>query len=252
MKNIRNKKNIVLGVIPARYNSTRFPGKPLININGKTMIQRVYEQAKKSKLLFDVIVATDNKRIFDCVNSFGGNVMLTSKKHKSGTDRICEVAEKFKAELYVNIQGDEPFIAPDNIDKAIRPLIENSDINVSTLAIKMTSEKEIRDFNKVKVVFDSNNFAMYFSRSVIPFERDGVTKLEVTQRVPGNERVDYYKHIGLYVYRGSFLEKYKNMKQTKLELVEKLEQLRILENGEKIKVILTNKDSQSVTKTSPC
>jgi 3-deoxy-manno-octulosonate cytidylyltransferase (CMP-KDO synthetase) len=197
------------------------------------MIQQVYEHASKSKYLSKVIVATDDKRIFDCVNRFGGNVMMTSQKHKSGTDRICEVIKRIKANIVVNIQGDEPFIDCKNIDKAIEPLIRDKEINVSTLAIKIKDTKETSDPNKVKVVFNKDGYALYFSRSVIPFGRDKI-------------KADYYKHIGLYVYRVSFLKKYMNMKQTKLEKSEKLEQLRILEYGERINVILTDKDSFSI------
>jgi 3-deoxy-manno-octulosonate cytidylyltransferase (CMP-KDO synthetase) len=197
------------------------------------MIQQVYEHSKKSKFLKDVIVATDDKRIFDCVLNFGGNVIMTSKKHKSGTDRIGEVIKKINADIVVNIQGDEPFIDYKNIDKAIKPFISDSTVNVSTLAVRIKNKKEIDDPNKVKVVFDENNFALYFSRSAIPFNRD-------------NANTEYYKHIGLYVYRTGYLKKYKNLKQTKLEKSEKLEQLRILENGEKIKVVITNKDSFSI------
>jgi 3-deoxy-manno-octulosonate cytidylyltransferase (CMP-KDO synthetase) len=204
-----------------------------LEISGKPMIQQVYEHARKSKYLNKVIVATDDNRIFNCVNEFGGNVIMTSLKHKSGTDRICELIKKIKADIAVNIQGDEPFIYYKNIDKAIEPLIKDREINVSTLAIKIKDKNEIFDSNKVKVVFDKNRYALYFSRSAIPFNRD-------------KERIDYYKHIGLYVYRVSFLKKYENMKQTKLEKSEKLEQLRILEYGEKIKVILTDKDSFSI------
>jgi 3-deoxy-manno-octulosonate cytidylyltransferase (CMP-KDO synthetase) len=229
----KTDKNIVIGVIPARYKSTRLQGKPLLEISGKPMIQQVYENTNKSKYLNEVIVATDDKRIYECVKNFGGKAMMTSVKHKSGTDRICEVIENVKADIIVNIQGDEPFIDFRNIDKAIEPLFKDKTINVSTLAIKIKNDKEISDPNKVKVVFDKNNFAIYFSRSVIPFDRD-------------NCNPDYFKHIGLYVYRKSFLLKYKSLKQTKLEFAEKLEQLRILENGERIKVVVTNRDSFSI------
>jgi 3-deoxy-manno-octulosonate cytidylyltransferase (CMP-KDO synthetase) len=197
------------------------------------MIHQVYEHSSKSKYLDKIIVATDDKRIYNCVKGFGGNVILTSGRHKSGTDRICEVIKKIKADIVVNIQGDEPFINYKNIDKTIEPLLKDKNVNISTLAIKIKEKKDILDPNKVKVVFDKNNFALYFSRSAIPFNRD-------------NFNIDYYKHIGLYVYRVSFLKKYENMKQSKLEKSEKLEQLRILENGEKIKVVLTNKDSFAI------
>jgi len=229
----KTDKNNVIGVIPARYKSTRLPGKPLLSIGGKPMIQRVYEQSKKSKYINEVIVATDDKRIFDCVTGFGGKAVMTSSKHKSGTDRICEAVKNINAEIVVNIQGDEPFIDYKNIDKAIEPLIKDRKLNVSTLAIKITDKKEINDPNKVKVVFDNNGYAMYFSRSAIPFNRDG-------------EKADYYKHIGLYVYRKNFLLRYGKLKQTGNEKAEKLEQLRISGHGEKIKVVLTNKDSISI------
>lgn len=229
----RINENIVIGVIPARYKSTRLPGKPLLEISGKPMIQCVYESAGRSKYLTEVIVATDDKRIYECVKNFGGKTVMTSAKHKSGTDRICEVIKNHKADIIVNIQGDEPFIDFKNIDKAIEPLLKDKTINISTLAIKIIDKKEISDPNKVKVVFDKNNYAIYFSRSVIPFDRD-------------NCKPDYFKHIGLYVYRKSYILKYINLKQTKLESAEKLEQLRILENGERIKVVVTKKDSFSI------
>lgn len=226
----------IIGIIPARYSSTRLPGKPLIQIKGKPMIQRVYEQSLKSKLINNVIVATDDKRIFDSVKKFGGEVMMTSSKHLSGTDRICEVAKKIKCDIVVNIQGDEPFIDPKNIDMAIKPLIDDRKINISTLACKFSDAIELIDVNKVKVVFDKKNFALYFSRNVIPY---CVNNLSV-------EKFKYYKHIGLYVYRKSFLLKFSKMKKSYLENAEKLEQLRILENGEQIKIVITKKDSLSV------
>lgn len=224
----------IIGVIPSRFASTRLLGKPLIDIKGKTMIQRVYEQAMKSKLLSDVIVATDNQLISNEVFKFGGKAVLTSEKHKSGTDRICEVIKKIKCDIIVNIQGDEPLLPPDNIDKAIEPLIKDSSLNVSTLAIKILDIKDVFDENIVKVVFDKDNNALYFSRSVIPYDRDKT------------ESPVYYKHIGLYVYKKEFLMTFKSLEQTNLEKSEKLEQLRILENGYKIKVVLTKKDSFSI------
>lgn len=225
----------IVGIIPARFASTRFPGKPLILIDGKPMIQRTYEQAVKSKLLSSVVVATEDKNIFDAVKKFDGNVVMTSVKHKSGTDRIAEAAAKMECDIVVNIQGDEPFIDPGNIDIAIRPLLEEKNLNVATLACKFTSAADLEDVNKVKVVFDKNYFAMYFSRNIIPYDVDDILTVE-----------NYFKHIGLYVYRKDFLLKFSKMKMSKLEKPEKLEQLRILENGEKIKVVLTNKDSVSI------
>jgi 3-deoxy-manno-octulosonate cytidylyltransferase (CMP-KDO synthetase) len=223
---------IITGIIPARFASTRFPGKPLIIIAGKTMIQRVYEQAFKSKLLSQVIVATDSKEIFDNVNSFGGNVVMTSKKHKTGTDRICEVVRKIKTDIIVNIQGDEPFINPMDIDNAIKPLLKDNTLNVSTLAVEL--KKDFHNVNKVKVVLDKNNNALLFSRTLIPDNFKSIAKLK------------YYKHLGLYVYRKNFLLKFNKTKQTNIELAESLEQLRILWMGEKIRVVLTKEDSISI------
>lgn len=232
---------IIAGIIPARYASTRLPGKPLLLIHGKPMIQRVYEQAKKAGLINTVIVATDDIRIYDCVKSFGGEVMMTSKKHQSGTDRLYEVAEKIKCDIVVNIQGDEPYIDPKNIDLAIEPLLADKRLDVSTLAIKIKDAADLKDINKVKVVIDKNNFALYFSRNCIPFDMDQKS----TKYFIIGKNV-FFKHIGLYVYRKSYLLKFAKMKTGYLEKMEKLEQLRILENGEKIKVILTKKDSMSV------
>jgi len=226
--------NKVIGVIPARYASTRFPGKPLIIIDGKPMVQHVWGQVKKSKLIDKLIVATDDKRIFNVVKGFGGEVVMTSHKHISGTDRIGEAVKKLQCDIVVNIQGDEPFIDPKNIDKAVQPLIEDKSLNVSTLCCKIIDKKEIYSPDVVKVVFDKNGYAIYFSRYGIPFDRDK----------SGN--ITYYKHIGLYVYRKSYLEKLIKIKHTKLELAEKLEQLRILESGERIKVIKTKIDSTSI------
>jgi len=225
----------IIAVIPARYDSTRFPGKPLVDIKGKPMIQHVYERVSKAKLIDRIIVATDDERIFDAVKNFGGEVMATSRKHQSGTDRICEVIKKVKGDIIVNVQGDEPGIAPLHIDKAVAPLLKDKKINISTLAVRIDDEKFLSDPNKVKVVFDKNNFAMYFSRSCIPFDAQ--------QNIKQN---DFYKHIGLYVYRRNFLLNLKKLKPSKLEQIEKLEQLRFLDNGEKIKVVIVNKESISI------
>ena len=233
-KSQKGKNNpLVIGVIPARYGSTRLPAKALAVIHGKPMIQHVYERCLKSRLLNEVMVATDDKRIYDAIMSFGGNVVMTSRKHKSGTDRIGEAVKNIKCDIVVNIQGDEPMISPANIDKAILPLIA-SRVNVSTLCKKISSAGEITNPSVVKVVKDKNGMALYFSRCPIPFNRDK------------SKNVTYYKHIGLYVYRKEYLSKLVQLKPSKLELAEKLEQLRILESGEKIKVVETNIDSHSV------
>jgi 3-deoxy-manno-octulosonate cytidylyltransferase (CMP-KDO synthetase) len=230
---LKKKKPNIIGVIPARWGSTRLPGKPLKMIGGKPMIMHVWERAIEAKLLDKVIVATDDIRIFNCVKYFGGEPVMTLKSHKSGTDRIGQIAEMYNYDIFVNIQGDEPFISPGNIDLAVKELINDKSLNVSTLCVKINDEKLINDPNAVKVVFDKNNYALYFSRSAIPYNRDGKKQI-------------YYKHIGLYAYRRKYLMKLINIIPTKLELAEKLEQLRILESGEKIKVIITNKDSISV------
>lgn len=218
----------VIGIIPVRFKSKRFPGKPLAIISGKPMVQHVYERAKKSKLLNDLIVATDDKRIFDKVKEFGGKVILTGE-YPTGTDRIAEVARKINTEIVVNIQGDEPVIDPEIIDDAVFPLIKDKKILVSTLVHKIKDKKELKNPNIVKVVLDKDNFVLYFSRSVIPYYKN-IIKI-------------FYKHIGIYVYRKDFLLKFVNMSQGKLEKAEELEQLRILENGYKIKAILTNYSS---------
>jgi 3-deoxy-manno-octulosonate cytidylyltransferase (CMP-KDO synthetase) len=223
---------IITGIIPARYGSTRFPGKPLAVIAGKPMIQRVYEQSSKSKLLDKVIVATDDKRIFNCVIDFGGKAVLTGKRHKTGTDRICEVIESVETEVVVNIQGDEPLINPSVIDSAVKPLIADRKLNVTTVAVEMKSD--INNPNKVKVVFDKNYNALYFSRSVIP------------SGVRNERKARYYKHLGIYAYRTEYLLKFSKLTPTPLERAESLEQMRIVEYGEKIRVVITKHDSISV------
>jgi len=232
----------ISAVIPARYGSTRFEGKPLADILGKPMIQYVYEGVCQSKLIDEVIVATDDQRILDAVKSFGGSVMMTSAAHPTGTDRVAEVAKKLKSEIIVNVQGDEPLIKGNIIDKAIRPLLTDDTLHMSTL---MTRIEEVRDWlnpHIVKVVVDQKNFALYFSRSPIPFPRDlQIGRLEShpfgTDR-PLPKRV--FKHIGVYVFRRKFLLGFSKMKPTPIEKLEKLEQLRALENGYRIKVTPVN------------
>lgn len=228
----------IIGIIPARYDSTRLPGKPLVDINGKPMIQRVYEQAKKSRLLTDVIVATDNRDILNAVISFGGKAVMTSSRHRSGTDRIREAMKYFQADIIVNLQGDEPYFNPRDIDKGIKPLLEDKKLSISTLAVKFDNAKDIQNPNKVKVVFDKNGYALYFSRSIIPYT-ENCTDLTI-------ENEKYYKHIGFYAYRKRFLANLPKLKRSYIEDKEKLEQLRFLENGERIKVVVTLNDSLSV------
>lgn len=232
---------MILGVIPARYGSSRLEGKPLADICGKPMIQHTYESALKSKLLDKVVVAVDDQRVYEVVKSFGGKVELTPANIQTGSDRIAFIARKFPdAEIIVNIQGDEPFIAGKMIDEALEPLLFDHDVNVSTLAKKITKVEELKNPSIPKVVFDYNNFALYFSRSPIPFVRDAKTNLE---RI---KMFDIYKHIGLYVYRRDALLKFTSLEPTDLEQIEKLEQLRMLENGFKIKIVTTEYDTISV------
>lgn len=215
-----------LGVIPSRYASTRLEGKPLKDICGHTMVEWVYKRALKSKL-DGVVVATDDERIVDEVKSFGGNVILTRKNHINGTSRIAEVCETYSDyDVIVNIQGDEPLIEPDMINSIIDSFIEDNTIPMSTLKYKLNDMAEIENPNAVKVVTDKNDFAIYFSRSVIPYPRN----LNM-----GN----YYKHVGIYGYKRDFVMEYSKMASTPLELSESLEQLRVLENGYKIKVLET-------------
>lgn len=216
----------VIGVIPARFHSTRLEGKPLKDINGKPMIQWVYEGAVRSDILDEVIVATDDERIIDVVRSFNGKAVMTSKEHSSGTDRVAEVAEKKDCDIVVNIQGDEPFISPGMIDEVARPLMDDPKINMGTLMHPIRSEEDLNNPNVVKVVCDKSGFALYFSRSLIPYPRH-------------REGFVAHEHIGIYSYRRDFLLLLKDMKQTCLEKIESLEQLRVLENGYKIKVIET-------------
>lgn len=235
----------VVAIIPARYASSRLKGKALLTIADKPMIQHVYERAKKASLVNNVIVATDDKKIFDAVEGFAGNAAMTSPLHRTGTDRIAEVADNMDAEIIVNVQGDEPLIEPEMIDEAIRPLLQSSDILMSTLKKKITDEDELKNPNIVKVVTDKEGFAIYFSRFPIPYVRAGSQKSSALGGRSQKKDI-HYKHIGLYVYRKDFLLKFAKMKPTSLEEAEKLEQLRALENGYKIKVIETQYSSIGV------
>ena len=219
-----------VAIIPARYASTRLSGKPLINILGKPMIQHVYERCKEAKTINRVLVATDDKRIFDAVEAFGGEAVMTSQAHETGTDRLAEVASNIDAELVVNVQGDEPLIKPEMIDEAVLPLLEDRSIVMGTLNSVLTDQDELSSPSVVKVVVDKNDNALYFSRHPIPYISD-------ISKKPG--RSVHYKHVGLYVFRREFLLKFAAMEPTPLERLEKLEQLRALENGYKVKVKTT-------------
>ncbi len=231
----------ITGVIPARYNSVRFPGKPLALIKGITMIERVYKKAIRSRYIDKIIIATDDERIEKCAKGFNADVIMTSVKHKTGTDRIYEAVKDSICDIVVNIQGDEPFIDPMNIDRAIKPFLNDQSLNVSTLAVRIKNVIDLPDHNKVKVVMDKNYNALYFSRNIIPYDtkNNPGLKLELKNNA-------YYKHIGLYVYRKKYLEKYVKLRKSSLEKSENLEQLRILENGEKIRVVIVKKESLSV------
>jgi 3-deoxy-manno-octulosonate cytidylyltransferase (CMP-KDO synthetase) len=232
---------MIVGIIPARFASTRLHGKPLVDIGGKPMLQHTYESAKKSKLLSDVVIAVDDERVYDVAKKFGAQVEMTPKDLETGSDRIAYVAKKLStAEIIVNIQGDEPFIPGKMIDEAIEPLLFDRRVSISTLAKRITSVDELNSPSIPKVVFDYNSNALYFSRSPIPYIRDTIAdcqKLRVA---------DIYKHIGLYVYRKASLLEFTSLKPTDLEKFEKLEQLRMLENDMKIKIVVTENESLSV------
>lgn len=222
----------VLGVIPARYASTRFPGKPLTDIKGKSMIQRVYEQAKSSSLT-DVIVATDDQRIFDHVQGFGGKVVMTAEHHQSGTDRCFEAYQQYDHpfEYIINIQGDEPFIRPEQID-LVASCFKNSRTQLATLIKKIETAEELFNVNSPKVVISKAQEALYFSRQPIPYCRNVPNDIWHKQHT-------YYKHIGIYGYRADILEQITTLPASALELAESLEQLRWLENGFRITTAIT-------------
>ena len=227
----------VVAVIPARYGSTRLPGKPLAMIGGKPMIQHVYENASKAKVLDEVIVATDDQRIEQTVKNFGGKVVTTSEDHASGTDRLAEVARKLKsADWLVNIQGDLPFIRAQTIARAIKPLVSDRKIPMGTVCTAIYDMKEWRNANVVKVLKDRAGFALYFTRAPIPFFRNSEVDLAGKTITASNQRLCGYRHLGLYVYRRDFLLKFAVLRRTALERIESLEQLRALENGYRIYV----------------
>lgn len=231
----------VTAVIPARFASTRFPGKPLADICGKPMIQWVYERTARSTAVNRTIVATDDERIAAVVRGFGGQVEMTRPDHLTGTDRLAEVAARIETTLIVNVQGDEPLIDPRMIDQAVDPMRRNPGVPMGTLKSRITSLEEYLNPNVVKVVTDRNDNALYFSRSPLPYGRDFAESL-----AEEFGRMEAYKHIGLYVYRRDFLLTYHKLAPTPLEQFEKLEQLRALENGFKIKVAETKLVSHGV------
>lgn len=219
----------VIGMIPARFGSTRLPGKALRNIVNKPMIQRVYERCLLASILDSVYVVTDDQRIADTIESVGGKAILTSSDHLSGTDRLAEAAMSIDADIIVNIQGDQPFIDPLMIEEAVQPLLEDPAIEMSTVMHPISRPEALSDSSVVKVVVDNAGFGLYFSRSLIPFPR---------QNIPHK----VYEHVGLYVYRKPFLLTFAGLPPSIMEQVESLEQLRALENGYRIKVVETNSE----------
>jgi len=229
-----------LGLIPARYGSTRFPGKPLSLLAGKPMVQWVYERASQAELLSEIIVATDDQRIFDAVKKFGGRVVMTRPDHPSGSDRIAEVAAESDAGIIVNIQGDEPLIEPAAIDLGVKILLDHPAAQVGTLVRPIRDAADLRNPNIVKVALAQDHTALYFSRSAIPFCRGAQTDVEWLQQHT------YFKHIGLYIFRRDMLLQFVQWPLGVLERVESLEQLRLLEHGVKIHVAVTEYEARGV------
>jgi 3-deoxy-manno-octulosonate cytidylyltransferase (CMP-KDO synthetase) len=227
----------VVIVIPARYGSTRLPGKPLVSLAGKSMIERVYERAKLSKLAHRVIVATDDDRIVQAVQSFDGEALMTRSSHRTGTERVAEVATHVnEGEIFVNVQGDEPLVDPEAIDTAVKALLEEPAASISTVATLIKTPAEIMDPNVVKTILDFDDNALYFSRAPIPWVRDSASKIQVR----------HLKHLGVYAFQRDALLEYPTLPQGTLEKIEQLEQLRWLENGWKIRVAEVQHDAISV------
>jgi 3-deoxy-manno-octulosonate cytidylyltransferase (CMP-KDO synthetase) len=224
----------ILGVIPARYASSRFPGKALVEISGKTMLEHVWERASQARYLTGLVIATDDERIRAAAEGFKARVVMTRADHASGTDRVAEAASASNAQVVVNIQGDEPLIDPAAIDAAVLGMLEAEDVPMGTLKKRIERAEEIHNPNVVKVVTDSAGDAIYFSRSAIPFAREA------------GDPVSYFKHIGLYVYQRDFLLAYPELKVGPLERAERLEQLRAIESGYKIRVVETEYESLGV------
>jgi 3-deoxy-manno-octulosonate cytidylyltransferase (CMP-KDO synthetase) len=236
---IKDTKPAVVAIIPARYESNRFRGKPLALIAGKPMIQHVYERAKAVGLLSRVVVATDDERIAQCVRGFGGEVVMTRNDHVSGSDRLAEAASVLEIpeqDVVVNIQGDQPLFPAEVVSQVALPLLEDPALPMSTLIYRITRPEEIHDPNHVKTVFDRDNNALYFSRSPIPFQRNPEDAIKPT----------YYKHLGFYAYRKGFLLSFVALPEGEWERFEKLEQLRALEYGYTIRVTVTEHDSIEV------
>ena len=228
----------VIGIIPARYASTRFPGKPLQEIHGKTMINRVYNRAIKSPVFQKVVIATDDQRIFDHSIEFGADVMMTSEKHESGTDRCNEVIQKLENDkeffdVIVNIQGDEPFLDISQFEQLVDIFRKNNEVQIATLAKEITNTKELFNSNVVKVIFDKNFQAIYFSRYALPYQRGKDQENWIATET-------YFKHIGIYAYKSEILKQISSLERSRLEISESLEQLRWIENAFKINIGITD------------
>ncbi|HUE55502.1 MAG TPA: 3-deoxy-manno-octulosonate cytidylyltransferase [Candidatus Udaeobacter sp.] len=230
-----NRPNVIV-VIPARYGSTRLAGKPLISLAGKPMIQRVYERAKMAQRVDQVIVATDDERIVKAVEGFGGQARMTRPDHRTGTERVAEVAAHVEGDVFVNVQGDEPLLDPAAVDTAVGALLEEPAASVSTVAVPIKTPGDIMDPNVVKTVLDFDGNALYFSRAPVPWVRDTASKIQVR----------HLKHLGLYVFQREALLEYPTLPQGELERIEQLEQLRWMENGWKIRVAEVEHDAVSV------
>jgi len=227
----------IAAIIPSRYGSSRFDGKPLADICGKPMIQWVYERVSQADCVNAVHVATDDERIREAVEGFGGQVIMTASQCRSGSDRVADAAERIGLgldDVVVNIQGDQPLVDPRCLDALVQPFLEDATVKMSTLAFAIVEPREISDPKDVKVVFDANGDALYFSRAAIPHGRDG------------SEGYDTYKHLGVYAYTRNFLECFRNLPPGRLEEIEKLEQLRAMEHGHRIRVVVTPYDSPEV------
>jgi 3-deoxy-manno-octulosonate cytidylyltransferase (CMP-KDO synthetase) len=227
---------IVVAVIPSRFASTRLPGKPLVTLGGKPMVQHVYERTKRAQTVHKVLVATDDPRIMDAVKAFGGEARMTRADHRTGTERIAEVAVHEPGDIFVNVQGDEPLIDPASIDTAVAALLEEPPAQIATVATPIRHANDIMDPNVVKTVLDFDDNALYFSRAPVPWVRDTRQKIHVK----------YWKHLGLYVFQREALLEYPTLPQGELEKIEQLEQLRWLENGWRVRVAEVPRDAVSV------
>jgi 3-deoxy-manno-octulosonate cytidylyltransferase (CMP-KDO synthetase) len=227
----------IVAIIPCRYDSKRFRGKPLMAVHGKPLVQWVYERAKQTGLVSHVVVATDDERIYRLVEGFDGQALMTAPHHRSGSDRVAEAAGKLglqNEDVVINIQGDQPAFDPRCLLEIVSPLKQDPALDMSTLIYRIKDTHEVKDPNCVKCVFDNDGFALYFSRSPIPLNRDASAPCDV------------FKHLGIYAFRKRFLDRFASLPQGRLEEIEKLEQLRVLEHGYRIKVVETRYDSRAV------